>query len=159
MTRETVKRLVRRAAVLAATAAVIAVGVVSVQLATQWRAEAAPLDVAPVSMQTINDQVAAEADRSAQLSDQIDEVAASLTNLKTALLAADGSIGSDQQTAEVLRTDIATAGVKLETLKSQLKAAQTRLTALNKAAARQAAINRAAKVSTTTTAPAGGDDD
>ena len=50
MSREMLVRLGRRAVVLAATVAVIGVGVGVVQVAAQWRAEAAPLDTAPVGM-------------------------------------------------------------------------------------------------------------
>ena len=54
MSRERFARLGRRIVVLAATVAVIGVAVGVVQVAAQWRAEAAPLDTAPVGM--IGDQ-------------------------------------------------------------------------------------------------------
>lgn len=144
MSREMLVRLGRRAVVLAATVAVIGVGVGVVQLATQWRAEAAPLDTAPVGMTDLSDDFAIEAERAADLADQMDGVAGQISGLQAALITADGSIHDDTQAATELQGQLAAAKVKLMVLEKQLKGAQRRLEQLNKAAARQAALNRSA---------------
>jgi hypothetical protein len=165
MSREMLVRLGRRAIVLAATVAVIGVGVGVVQVAAQWRAEAAPLDTAPVGMTELSDDFAIEAERAADLADQMDGVAGQISGLQAALITANGSIDDDALAATKLQGQLAAAKVKLTVLEKQLKAAQTRLEQLNKAAARQAAINRAAGArsggggTSTTSRPAGERDD
>jgi hypothetical protein len=144
MSREMLVRLGRRAIVLAATVAVIGVGVGVVQVAAQWRADAAPLDTAPVGMTTISDDYAIETERAGDLANQMDGVAGQISGLQSALITANGSIDNDTQTALDLQAQLAATTAKLTGLEKQLKAAQTRLEQLNKAAARQAAINRAA---------------
>jgi hypothetical protein len=165
MSGEMLARLGRRAIVLAATVAVIGVAVGVVQVAAQWRAEAAPLDTAPVGMTELSDDFAIEAERAADLADQMDGVAGQISGLQAALITANGSIDDDAQAATELQGQLAAAKVKLTVLEKQLKAAQTRLEQLNKAAARQAAINRAAGArsggggTSTTSRPAGEKDD
>jgi hypothetical protein len=165
MSREMLVRLGRRAIVLAATVAVIGVGVGVVQVAAQWRAEAAPLDTAPVGMTELSDDFAIEAERAADLADQMDGVAGQISGLQAALITANGSIDDDALAATKLQGQLAAAKVKLTVLEKQLKAAQTRLEQLNKAAARQAAINRAAGArsggggTSTTSRPAGEKDE
>jgi len=158
MNRDLMRRLARRTLVVAATVAVLGVGVMTVQVAAQWRAEAAPLDTAPVSMTTITDDIAAETDRATTLTDQVDGIAKEIADLEDALVAANSSVETDAGTAASLQTDLDAATTKLVTVQGQLTAAEARLVALNKAAARQAAINRAANVrrttTTTTTRPA-----
>ena len=144
MSREMLVRLGRRAIVLAATVAVIGVGVGVVQVAAQWRADAAPLDTAPVGMTDVSDDYAIEAERATDLADQMDGVAGQISGLQAALITANGSIDDDTQAATELQGQLAAAKVKLTVLEKQLKAAQTRLEQLNKAAARQAALNRSA---------------
>jgi chromosome segregation ATPase len=150
MNREQTTRWARRGVVVVATGAVLAIGVMTVQVAADWRKAAAPLDAAPVSMTSVSDDYTAETGRAADLAGQIDDVAAQISDLKVALITANGSMSDDQANATVLQTQLDTAAVKLKTLQRQLKAAQARLTALNKAAARQAAINRAAGARSTT---------
>jgi len=161
MNRDLVIRWVRRAVVLAATVAVLGVGVMTVQVAADWRAASAPLDVAPAGMTTISKDFAAETDRTATLAGQIYEVASQISDLQAALLTANGAISGQADSATVLQGQLDGAKTKLTTLQKQLKAAQARLTALNKAAARQAAINRAAgaRSTSTSTKPASGGDD
>ena len=144
MHKDLVIRWVRRAGVLALTGAVLAVGVVTVQAAADWRAAEAPLDVKPVSMSSISDDAAAESDRTAALSAQIDDVASQLAQLKGAVLTVNGSVTGDTDSATALSGQLDEAKARLTTVQQQLKAAQARLVALNKAAARQAAINRSA---------------
>ncbi len=152
MSGDLLRRLLRRAVVLTATIAVIGIAVGTVKVAADWRAASAPLDVAPVAMDTINAQLVAETDRAGVLSDQVGSAADQIATLKAALLEAGDHINTDAQTAAQLKEQLAVATSKLETLQGQLKAAQSRLAELNKAAARQAAANAAAPAA----APAGG---
>ncbi|HEY3334222.1 MAG TPA: hypothetical protein VGK16_03205 [Candidatus Limnocylindrales bacterium] len=145
-------RLVRRTIVLAMTGAVLAAGVFTVGLAAQWRAESAPLDVAPVGMTQLDADLAAEVTRSSDLTGQIADVAGQVATLRGALLAAGDTVTSDTDSARALQAKLDVATAKLARLQGQLKAAQERLAALNAAAARQAALNRAAsQVRSTTT--------
>jgi chromosome segregation ATPase len=164
MSGDVINRMVRRALVLAATAAVIGVAVVTVQVAAAWRAEAAPLDTAPVAMSAITTDMEAEVARTNALSGQINDVASQLSTLKGAVLTANDAVASDAENAATLEGQLAVTKTTLEKLQSQLKGAQARLVALNKAAARQAALNAAARRSSAATtrvasAPAGGGDD
>jgi chromosome segregation ATPase len=144
MSRETLVRLARRTIVLGATVAVIGAAVGTVQLAAQWRADAAPLDTALISMSTIEDQAAIEQGRSDDITNQMGGVAAQVSELQAALITANGGVNGQAKSAAALQAQLKAAKAKLTTLQKQLKAAQQRLQALNAAAARQAAINRAA---------------
>jgi septal ring factor EnvC (AmiA/AmiB activator) len=157
MSGELIQRLVRRAVVLALTVAVLGVGVATVQVAAQWRAESAPIDTAPVSMDSISADAASEVDRTDQLSAQLDGVTAQLSDLGTAVAAANDSIAGDSDHAKALQQQLADAKARLTGLQKQMKSAQHRLDALNAAAARQARINAsAAKAAAATSAPTGG---
>jgi len=144
MSGELLRRLARRALVLALTLAVIGVGVGTVQVAARWRAEAAPIDTAPVGMDAIGADVAAELDRTATLSSQVDTVAGQIGDLGTAVSTAQQSISGDSENAHALQKQLDQAQARLKVVQKQLKAAQARLDALNAAAARQAALNAAA---------------
>ncbi len=144
MSGELIQRLIRRAIVLGLTVAVIGVGVVTVQAAAQWRADAAPIDTAPVSMDTIAGDASYEMDRTTQLSSQLDDLTSQLTDLGAAVSTANDSIAGDASHAQKLQQQLSDTKARLTTLQKQLKAAQSRLDALNAAAARQAAINAAA---------------
>jgi len=163
MNRELVTRWARRGAVLVTTAAVLVVGVSTVQVAADWRKASAPLDTAPVGMSTIEDDFTAETGRTDELSGQIDDVAAQISDLKVALIAANGSMATDQEQATVLQAQLESSAAKLSTLQRQLKAAQRRLTELNRAAAPQAELNRPRRArsagSGTSTRPPADDDD
>jgi chromosome segregation ATPase len=145
MSRELVNRLLRRGLVLGASIAVIAAAVGTVKVAADWRAADAPLDVAPVGVETINAQLVSETDRAGVLVEEIDAVAAEIADLRSAVASADQQVTDDTESAQVLEAELAAAAKKLETLQGQLKAANERLSALNRAAARQAAAHAAAK--------------
>jgi chromosome segregation ATPase len=145
MSRQTLIRLARRTLVVGATMAVIGVAVGTVQVAAQWRAATAPLDTAPVSMSTIADQAATEQERSDDIANQMGGLAGQVSSLQAALITANGGVAGQAKTAAGLQAQLKAAKVKLTNLQKQLKAAQQRLQALNQAAARQAAINRAAR--------------
>ncbi len=154
MSREFLNRLVRRALVLGATLAIIGVGVGTVKVAADWRAASAPLDTAPAGMSTINAQLVSETDRAGALTEQVTTVAGQIEDLRGAVAQAGDHVTGDTRSAEKLKADLEAAKQKLSTLQGQLKAAQDRLAALNRAAARQAAANAAA--GSVVSAPAGG---
>jgi septal ring factor EnvC (AmiA/AmiB activator) len=145
MSRELVNRVARRALVLGASVAVIAAAAGTVKVAADWRASDAPLDVAPVGVETINAQLVSETDRAGVLAEEIDAVADQIADLRSAVASADQQVTDDTNGAEALNAELAAAAKKLETLQGQLKAANDRLSALNRAATRQAAANSAAK--------------
>lgn len=155
MSQNALSRLVRRAIVIGATLAVIGIGVGTVKIAGDWRSAAAPLDAAPVGMDSVNAQLVSETQRTGALSDQIGSVAGQVATLQAALVEADQHVSGDTKTAVTLKQQLADARAKLDALQAQLKAAQTRLASLNQAAARQAALNAAAPVTTTTTTTGG----
>jgi chromosome segregation ATPase len=144
MSRELLVRVGRRVLVLAATLAVVGIAIGTIQVAAEWRAAAAPLDTAPAGMSTIADDYAAETERSQDLTARMDGVARQISELQVALIAANGSIEGDVDTATGLQAELDAAKAKLTAIQKQLKAAQGRLEQLNRAAARQAALNRAA---------------
>ncbi len=162
MLRARVNRIARRILVLGAATAVVAVAVVTVQLAAQWRTGSAPLDTVPVSMSSINAELQSEVGRSADLSGQADEVASRIADLRSAIGTAGGAVTQSTQSAQVLQTQLSDAQTKLTTVQAQLLAAQKRLAELNAAAARQASLNaraaRAGAASSGGSAPRGGDD-
>jgi len=151
MSKQTFMRLARRVLVVAGTVAVIGVAVGTVQVAADWRAASAPLDAAPVGMSTIAADYAAEQTRAGDLANQIDGVAQQISGLQSAVITASGGVTTDTASATGLQKQLAAAKAKLTTLQKQLKGAQSRLQALNSAAARQAAANRASRVSSTKT--------
>jgi len=158
MSGELIQRVIRRVVVLGLTVAVIGVGVATVQVAAQWRADSAPIDTAPVSMDTIAGDASYEIDRTTQLSGQLDTVASQLADLEAAVSTASDGIAGDADHAKALQQQLSDTKARLTALQRQLKAAQKRLNALNAAAARQAAINAAAaRSTTTTTASTGGE--
>ncbi len=161
MSRETLERIVRRVAVIAGTVAVIGVAVGTVQVAADWRAASAPLDAAPVSMSSIEQDYAIETERADDLAAQMDGVAKQISTLQAALITANGSIAGDTASAHDLQDQLAAAKVKLTTIQKQLKGAQERLEALNRAAARQAAANRSSskRSTSTSTSSVGGEDE
>ena len=147
MSGDLIHRLARRAFVLGATVAVVGMAMGTVKVAADWRAADAPLDVAPVGLDTINAQLVSEQDRTGVLTEEIGSVAGQIADLQAALAAANGQGAGDAKSAESLQAALAAAQHKLDALRGQLKAAQDRLAALNRAAARQAAVNQSAKSS------------
>lgn len=159
MSRGMIRRVARKAVVAGATAAVLGAGMVTVQVASDWRAASAPLDAAPVSASSINDAMAAQQARAQQLVAQIDQVAFQLNEIRSAVGVANGAIASQNGTAAAVGDQLKAAQSKLTALQAQLKSAQQRLAQLNAAAARQAALNAAAakqRVMVTTSTTSGG---
>jgi septal ring factor EnvC (AmiA/AmiB activator) len=142
--------------VIALTLGVIGIGVGTVRLASEWRAAEAPLDVAPVSMETITAASQAEAGRAAVLAGRVADVAAVVDGLQSAISTANTNTATDSKHASELQDQLARTSARLKDLQSQLKAAQARLAQLNAAAARQAALNAAARASRSASGSGGG---
>ncbi len=147
ISKEALVRFGRRLVVMVATFAVIGAAVGTVQVAAQWRAEAAPLDTAPASMTSVSDEYVIETERADDIATQMSGVARQISSLQAAVITADGSVTGDTESAASLQAQLDAAALKLVRTQKQLKAAQARLAALNRAAARQAALNRAASSS------------
>lgn len=137
-------RVVRRTLLLLVTVSVIAAAAATMRIAADWRAASAPIDVAPVSMDTIGAQAAAEVDRAGGLGDQVNALDAQVTALDDALAQAGTRMVGDSGDAQKLEASLAATSARLQRLQAQLAAAKDRLAQLNRAAARQAALNAAA---------------
>ena len=75
------------------------------------------------------------------LSSALEEMAAEIDDLQTALSTANTNATSDEQHVQALQAQLDQTTTKLKSLQSQLRAAHDRLAQLNAAAARQAALN------------------
>jgi hypothetical protein len=144
MTAERVPAFARRVLVVSAVVVAIAVAFVTVEAAAQWRATAAVFEPAPADAGSIVDAAGSEAQRAADLRGQLGGVARQLSDLQAALIAGTSGINADSASAAGTRDQLARAQARLHTLQRQLKQAQERLTALNRAASRQAALNAGA---------------
>jgi chromosome segregation ATPase len=121
----------RRALVVLGVVASITVGVATVEAAATWTAQAAPLQVAPESVDSLKARLAAEEARSTELAAQIDALRGHAGELGTALNVATDRIAADAETAQALRDRLGAAKERL--------AALERLIAKTRAAARTAA--------------------
>jgi septal ring factor EnvC (AmiA/AmiB activator) len=118
---------IRRSLVIVGVAAALVLGALSIRLAANWTAAAAPLAVPPASLTSIKAALAAEQQRSAALQTQLKNLESASGDLTAALAAAREKIAADAGTAATLRTDLATAQAKLNALQAALaKAAATR---------------------------------
>lgn len=134
----------RRAAVIAAVAGSLLLGAATIRAAGQWTASEAPLAAPPVTVESVQGQLAAERERSAALTEQLAAIAGQAGDLQAALDTANGQIATDAQTAKALRDRIAASRERLSALNRQIAAT-----------ARQAAqAARARTVVVTRTAPA-----
>jgi septal ring factor EnvC (AmiA/AmiB activator) len=113
------KLFVRRVAIVTGVAASLLLGVVSIRAAAAWTATSAPPST-PISVASLNDQVAAEQARSAALQAQLDELVARSAELTAALETARGRIAADASAARDLRSRLADARRKLSALSRTL---------------------------------------
>jgi len=114
---------VRRMFVTLAVAGSLLVAGMTVRAASLWAANEAPLSVAPVSVDSVQQALDQERSRSAALETQLRELEASTTDLTAALQAAQDRVGADEFTAEELRASLTAAQDKLTKLEAALKAA------------------------------------
>lgn len=136
---------IRRLLVTIGVAGSLLVAGATIRAAALWAANEAPLTVAPVSVESVQQALDQERGRSAALEAQLAELEASTADLTAALTAANARLGTDQATADDLRASLTAAQRKLAKLEAALKAA--------------AAKRASAAVQTTTTTRAVGSED
>jgi len=138
------KLQVRRSLVVTATGASLVMGGVAVQTAAAWVHAGVPTSSTPLTAAQLQDQLAAEEARSAQLQAQVDALLAQAGQFNSALTDASARVATDVQKAAALR--------------AQLAAEQLQIAALKAAAARAAAHKVAATAppAHTTTGASGG---
>ena len=128
----------RRALVAAGVAICIVGGALTTQAAAQWTALSAPL--APsVSQAELAAQLANEQARAAALDAQVASLTAQSDQLAQALQAAQVQLGTDGKTAAGLRAKLKAAQTKLTAVQKALKVAAARAAAAAAAASRSAA--------------------
>ena len=119
--------IVRRSTTLLAVALIVALGFLAIRVAAAWTANAAPLEVAPVSVETLQAQLDAERTRSAQLSSELRRLLLQSAELTTALETAQEQIATDEDHAADLSKDLAAAKKKLRSLEKSIRAARAAL--------------------------------
>ena len=118
---------VRRSTTLVAVMLAVALGFLAIRVAAAWTANAAPLEVAPVSVETLRAQLDAERTHSAQLSSELRRLMAQSAELNAALDAADSQIANDADHADQLSMDLAAAKKKLRSLEKSIRVARAAL--------------------------------
>jgi septal ring factor EnvC (AmiA/AmiB activator) len=119
--------VVRRSTTLVAVLLVVALGFLAIRVAAAWTANAAPLEVAPPAVETLQAQLDAERSRSAQLSVELHRLMAQSADLNAALVTAQAQIAKDADHATELSKDLATAKRKLRSLEKSIRAARAAL--------------------------------
>jgi chromosome segregation ATPase len=116
-------RTLRRTAITAGLVGALLVAGLVVRAASSWAAVNAPLSVAPASIESLEGALAQERARSAALQGQLLELQTSSASLESALEAAQDRLGTDQETADGLRHDLAAAQARLAKVEAALRAA------------------------------------
>ena len=145
----------RRLAIIAGVVAVMALGVASIRAAGNWTAAAAPLSVAPVSVDTLQSKLDTESARSEALSADLAALEKQIEELTGAVGAAQGQLDADGTTATDLQAKLTASQERLTKLQALIAKAERQLRAA--AAARAPAAAPAAPASTG--GEPGGDDD
>lgn len=114
---------VRRLAVTAGLAIAVLGAAGTILAASQWAASEAPLAVAPVTIQSVQQALDQERARSAALEQQLAALEGGSDDLTAALAAAQAELASDAATASDLRAALEAAQAKLAKLEAALKAA------------------------------------
>ncbi|MEO8463176.1 MAG: hypothetical protein ABI555_08185 [Chloroflexota bacterium] len=116
----TVQLFARRSLVVIGVIASLAVGASAIQAAGEWTAAAAPLQIAPASITSIQAALAGEQERSAALEEQLATLQTATSELGAALTAAQGQVETDATSAAALRADLEAAQAKLKTVEAAL---------------------------------------
>lgn len=114
---------VRRFLTVIAVAGSLLLGFGAIRASAAWTAAAAPLTVAPVTVDALQARVAEESARSADLLDRLTALTAHADELSVALEAAQTRIGEDTSHATTLAKDLAAAKKKLAALEKSIQAA------------------------------------
>jgi chromosome segregation ATPase len=113
----------RRILTVIAVAASLLIGLGAIRAAAAWTASAAPLDVAPVSAESLQIRLADESARSAALVDRLSALTVHAEELSAALAVAESRIGADAEHAAELAKDLAAAKKKLAALEKSIRQA------------------------------------
>jgi hypothetical protein len=125
-----VNRRIRRTFVISAVVASLLAGAVSIQVAADMTAAAAPPPAPPISMEALRSSLAAEQARGAALQAQLDELLTITDGLTVALTSTESEVSVDGLTAKQLRERLTAADAKLATMDRLFKETQRRLAAL-----------------------------
>lgn len=112
---------VRRILTVFAVAASLVLGLGAIRASAAWTATAAPMSVAPLSVDALQGRLADESDRSAALVERLTSLTTHADELATALAAAEARIGQDAGHAAELATDLAAARKKLAALEQSIR--------------------------------------
>jgi hypothetical protein len=122
----------RRVLTVIAVAASLLLGFGAIRASAAWTAAAAPISVAPISVDTLKVRLADESDRSAALLDRLTTLTSHADELSAALVAAKARIGEDAAHADQLAKDLAAAKEKLAALEKSIKQANSTKTVVVK---------------------------
>jgi len=114
------RRLVTAVGVIAA----LVLGFGSIKAAAAWTADAAPMTVAPVPVSSIQDRLEVEQGRSADMTAQLQSLAAQSIQMTAALEAAQARIIADADNAKALSKELKAAKAKLAKLEASIAKAR-----------------------------------
>jgi hypothetical protein len=123
----------------------LAFGAISIQIAADLTAAAAPPPAPPISIATLKDQLAAEQARATALQDQLADLLEVTGQLTAAIDSTEAQVNDDGLTADQLRDRLKAAEAKLKAVNQLLKKAQARLAALGQSIADAPAANKPPK--------------
>ena len=129
----------RRALVVAGVAVSVALGLISIRIAAELTAAAAPPPAPPVSIDELRVALASEQARAGALQQQLDDLLGVTGQLSEALETTGDQVSMDGLTAEQLRDRLQAAEAKLAAVTNLLQQAEARLAELRAAAGEQAA--------------------
>jgi septal ring factor EnvC (AmiA/AmiB activator) len=97
----------------------------TVRAASEWAASSAPLNVAPASVESLQQALQQEQARSAALEAELTQLRQAAADLSSGLATAQDRASTDQATAESLRQSLDAAQAKLAKLQAALAKAST----------------------------------
>lgn len=118
------KLWLRRTATTIGVVAALVLGYGSIRAAATWTASTAPLTVAPVSVSVIQDRLALERARSADMESRLQGLAAQSVAMTAALEAAQARITADTDHAKALAKELQAAKKKLAKLEASIAKAR-----------------------------------
>jgi chromosome segregation ATPase len=144
--------IVRRSTTVIAIVLAIGIGFFAIRAAAAWTASAAPLEITPATVTSLQEQLDIERTRSAALASELERLTSESSELEAALGAAQAQIAADTGHASELSKDLDAARTKLLSLEKAIKAARTAL-------ARQPAVTVTTVRTATTTQERDHDDE
>ena len=124
------RRRIRRGLVIAAVAVSLVGGVLSIRVAADLAAAAAPPPAPPVSLQAIQAQLTAEQARALSLQQQLEDLQGVTGELTAALESTESQVTEDGSAAKELRSRLKAAEARLAVVTKLLKEAAARLRSL-----------------------------